>query len=124
MPETAAIAAQIAAPVVDALLEDIHAFASAGYERLTKTLPPRLDAAEQDIQDWAHEAHDLAQRVMAKLDQARGNLTSAVTPGPTAAETATSTGTSATTTAPASTKPTTPTTNTPAAATDTKGVTA
>jgi len=118
MPETAAIAAQIAAPVVDALLEDIHAFASAGYERLTKTLPPRLDAAEQDIQDWAHEAHQFIQHVMARLDAARGNLTSAVTPGPTAAETATSTSGSATTTAPASTNPTTaPTTATPAAAT-------
>lgn len=119
MPEPlAALAAQIAAPVVSALLEDVHAYASAEFERLAKTLPPRLDAAEQDVQDWAHDAHDLGQRLMARLDQARGNLTSAVTPGPTAAETATSTSDSATTTAPANTKPTTPTTNTPADATE------
>lgn len=124
MPEAAAIAAQIAAPVVNALLEDVHAYVAAEFERLAKALPPRLDAAEQDVQDWAHDAHDLAQRVMTKLDQARGNLTSAVTPGPTDAETATSTSGSATTTAPANTKPTTPATTTPAAATDTKGVTA
>lgn len=118
MPEPmAALAAQIAAPVVNALLEDVHAYAAAEFERLAKTLPPRLDAAEQDVQDWAHDAHDLGQRLMARLDQARGNLTSAVTPGPTAAETATSTGTSATTTAPANTKPSVTTMDTPADAT-------
>lgn len=109
MPQpAAAIVGQIAAPVVAALLEDVHAYVSTEAARIAAAAPKRLDAAEQEIQDWAHDAADLAQRVMARLDSARGNLT--------AAETATSTSASAPTTAPTAAT-TTATKPTPADAT-------
>lgn len=101
MSETVAgVAAQIAAPVVAALLEDLHAAASAEITRLEAALPERLASAEQTVQDYAHDLIGTLHGLVARIEGARGNLNAATTPGPTAAETTTSTGTSAPTTAP------------------------
>lgn len=108
MSETVAgVAAQIAAPVVNALLEDLHSAASTEITRLEASMPQRLASAEQDVQDWTGDLLGTLHRLVGRIDGARGNLTAATIPGPTVAETGTSTTTSAPTTAPTSTTPTT-----------------
>lgn len=106
MSETiAGVAAQIAAPVVAALLEDLHAAASAEIARLEATMPARIDAAETEIQTWTGDLIGAYHRLVAHIDNARTNVTAATVAGPTAAGTGTSTATSATATAPTSTGP-------------------
>lgn len=101
MSETVAgAAAQIAAPVVAALLEDLHTAASAEITRLEAALPERLTSAEQTVQDYAHDLIGTLHGLVARIEGARGNLNAATTPGPTAVETATSTSGSATPTVP------------------------
>jgi len=94
----ASAAAQIAAPVVSALLEDLHAAASAEITRLEASMPLRIGAAEKDVQDHVADLHATLHRLVARIEGARANVTTATTPGPTAAETGTSTATSAPTT--------------------------
>ena len=111
MSETmAGVVGQIAAPVVAALLEDLHSAASAEITRLEASMPQRLASAEQDVQDWTGDLLGTLHRLVARIDGARGNVTTATTPGPTAAVTGTSTATSATATAPTTAGPTAATT--------------
>lgn len=116
MSETVAgVVGQIAAPVVAALLEDLHAAASAEITRLEATMPQRIASAEQTVQDWTADAARTFHGLIARIEGARANVGAAVQPGPTVAATTGSTGTSAATTAPAST---TPSTTAPPAATN------
>ena len=97
MSETmAGVVGQIAAPVVAALLEDLHSAASAEITRLEASIPGRLTSAEQDVQDWTGDLLGTLHRLVARIDGARGNVAAAVTPGPTGAGTGTSTAASAT----------------------------
>lgn len=101
MPEQiAGVVGHIAAPVVAALLEELHQLASAEIEKAEATIPARLEAAEQQVQDYAADLVGAFHRLVAHIDQARSNVTDATTVGPTVAETATSTSDSATPTAP------------------------
>jgi hypothetical protein len=95
----ASVAAQIAAPVVSALLEDLHRGFSSDVGHLEATMPAELKAADQRVQDWARALLGALHGGIARIEGARANVTAATTPGPTGAETATSTGTSAPTTA-------------------------
>jgi hypothetical protein len=106
-PTLAGVAGQIAAPVVAALLEDLHAAASAEITRLEAAAPARITAAEQDVQNWANDLKTTLHGLVARIEGARANLTAATQPGPTAAETTSSTDASAPTTAPTTT-PTAP----------------
>lgn len=76
----AGAAAQIAAPVVAALLEDLHTAASAEITRLEATMPPRIQAAETDIQNWTNELVGAFHGLVARIDSARGNVTAATKP--------------------------------------------
>lgn len=96
----AGIVGHIAAPVVAALLEQLHVAASAEIERLEATMPQRIAAAEQDVQDWTGDLMHTLHGLVARIDGARSNVQAATTAGPTVAETATSTSDSATPTAP------------------------
>ena len=100
--QIASIAGQIAAPVVAALLEDLHQAASAEISRLEAAMPARIDAAEQDVQDWAIDLKNTLHGLVARIQGARNNVTTATTAGATDADTATS---SATSTAPATSAP-------------------
>jgi hypothetical protein len=102
MSEQAAaqIIGQIAAPVVAALLEDLHTAASAEITRLEATMPQRIQAAETDVQNWTNELVGAFHGLVARIDGARTNVQTATIPGPTAAPTGTSTAASAPTTAP------------------------
>jgi hypothetical protein len=101
-PTIAGVVGQIAAPVVSALLEELHQTASAEITRLEATMPARIEAAEQTVQDWTSDLIGAYHRLVAHIDSARSNVTAATNPGPTAADTATS---SATSTAPTTTGP-------------------
>lgn len=76
----AGVVGQIAAPVVAALLEDLHSAASAEITRLEATMPGRLASAEQDVQNWTNELVGAYHGLVARIDSARGNVTAAVTP--------------------------------------------
>ena len=80
MTELAGVAAQIAAPVVTALLEDLHTAAAAEITRLEASMPARIAAAETAVQDWATDLLGTLHGLIARIDGARGNVTAATTP--------------------------------------------
>lgn len=73
-------AAQIAAPVVTALLEDLHQAASTEIALLEATLPDRITAAEVSVQNWVNHATAAFHGLIARIDGARGNVTAVAGP--------------------------------------------
>lgn len=72
------------APVVAVALEDLHQQASAEITRLEAAIPPRLEAAEQDVKNWAHDALTTLHGLVARIDQHRqGANATPATAGPT-----------------------------------------
>lgn len=74
--------AHIAAPVIHALLEDLHTAASAEITRIEAAMPPRIDAAETSVQDWATDLLGTLHGLVARIDSARTNVTTATVPTP------------------------------------------
>lgn len=70
----AGVVEQVAAPVVAAILEDLHATASAAITRVEQAAPARLEAAETDVKDWAKGLLGELHAVVAHIAQHRSNL--------------------------------------------------
>lgn len=73
-----------------AIAEAAYQFVSTEIQHLEATLPDRLAAAEQTVQDWGHDAVNALHRISAFIDQHRSAPAAAsATPAPTQATTAT-----------------------------------
>jgi hypothetical protein len=75
---------QAEAAAITAILEELHQFASEEITRLEAAMPQRLAAAEQTVQDWAHDAVGALHSFVARIDSHRGapSAPSTTTPGP------------------------------------------
>lgn len=88
-----------------AIAEAAYQFVSTEIAHIEQTLPDRLNAAEQTVQDWGHDAVNALHRISAFIDQHRSAPTAASAQTPTAApQQPTAPAAAATTQTPAATK--------------------